>query len=109
LLASRPQKLEHLVVGVVLQAIVTFLRLGRGTPVALLVVEEQIPFFEEAAQKPHLLSYGARKEESEFLPILFGEVLNMAEIELSVLVRQCLKRRIPDTKALRREVKAWQK
>jgi hypothetical protein len=38
-----------------------------------------------------------------------GSWLNMAEIELSVLGRQCLKRRIPDTKTLRREVKAWQK
>ena len=38
-----------------------------------------------------------------------GSWLNMAEIELSVLGRQCLKQRIPDTKALRREVKAWQK
>ena len=31
----------------------------------------------------------------------------MAEIEISVLVRQCLKRRLPDEEALRREAKAW--
>lgn len=34
--------------------------------------------------------------------------LNMVEIELSVLVHQCLKRRIPDLVTLRREVAAWQ-
>lgn len=34
--------------------------------------------------------------------------LNMAELELSVLARQCLSRRIPDAAALAAEVKAWQ-
>jgi hypothetical protein len=34
--------------------------------------------------------------------------LNMVEIELSVLVHQCLKRRIPDMDTLKREVVAWQ-
>lgn len=34
--------------------------------------------------------------------------LNMAEIELSVLARQCLDRRIPDQQALAREVTAWE-
>ena len=37
-----------------------------------------------------------------------GNWLNMAEIELGVLARQCLDRRIPDQAALRRESKAWQ-
>ena len=37
-----------------------------------------------------------------------GSWLNMAEIELSVLNRQCLKRRIPDQASLMREVAAWQ-
>ena len=36
-----------------------------------------------------------------------GSWLNMAEIELSVLTRQCLSRRIPDQQTLRREVIAW--
>ena len=36
-----------------------------------------------------------------------GSWLNMAEIELSVLSRQCLDRRIPDQEALRRETAAW--
>lgn len=33
----------------------------------------------------------------------------MAEIEWSVLARQCLDRRIPDKPALTREVAAWQR
>lgn len=34
--------------------------------------------------------------------------LNIAEIELSVLSRQCLDRRVPDFQTLEAEVKAWQ-
>jgi hypothetical protein len=34
--------------------------------------------------------------------------LNMAELELSVLTRQCLNRRIPDAETLASEIKAWQ-
>jgi len=37
-----------------------------------------------------------------------GSWLNMAELELSVLSRQCLDRRIPDQETLEREVKAWE-
>lgn len=37
-----------------------------------------------------------------------GSWLNIAEIELSVLTRQCLKRRIDNIKAVRKEVLAWQ-
>lgn len=37
-----------------------------------------------------------------------GSWLNMAEIELSVLVRQCLDRRLPDIPTLTQEVQAWQ-
>lgn len=36
-----------------------------------------------------------------------GSWLNMAEIELSILSRQCLDRRIPDQEILRSEVEAW--
>ena len=32
----------------------------------------------------------------------------MAEIELSILSRQCLDRRIPDQATMRKEVKAWE-
>ena len=37
-----------------------------------------------------------------------GSWLNMAEIEFSVLSRQCLSRRIPEQQTLKREVQAWQ-
>jgi transposase len=37
-----------------------------------------------------------------------GSWLNMAEIELSVLARQCLEKRIPDREALAGEVGAWE-
>jgi DDE superfamily endonuclease len=47
------------------------------------------------------------KLEFHFTP-KHGSWLNMAEIELSVLARQCLARRIPDQESLRHEVKAWQ-
>lgn len=36
-----------------------------------------------------------------------GSWLNMAEIELSVLSRQCLDQRIPDQQTLKMEVKSW--
>jgi hypothetical protein len=37
-----------------------------------------------------------------------GSWLNIAEMELSVVARQCLDRRIPDLATLRREVAAWE-
>lgn len=37
-----------------------------------------------------------------------GSWLNMAEIEINVMVRQCLNRRIADIDTLRQEVAAWQ-
>jgi len=49
----------------------------------------------------------AEKLEWHYTP-KHGSWLNMAEIELSVLARQCLDRRIPDTDALKREVAAWE-
>lgn len=36
-----------------------------------------------------------------------GSWLNIAEIELSVLTKQCLERRIPDVATLERETRAW--
>lgn len=38
-----------------------------------------------------------------------GSWLDMAEIELSVLARQCLDRRIPDAATLAREVSRWER
>jgi hypothetical protein len=37
-----------------------------------------------------------------------GSWLNMAEIELSILTKQCLDRRIPAIETLRQETKAWE-
>jgi hypothetical protein len=49
----------------------------------------------------------AQRFEFHFTPV-HGSWLNVAEIELSVLARQCLNRRIPDKATLIREVQAWQ-
>jgi hypothetical protein len=48
----------------------------------------------------------ARRVEFVYTPV-HGSWLNMAEIEISALVRQCLKRRLPDEETLDREAKAW--
>ncbi len=37
-----------------------------------------------------------------------GSWLDMAEIEIGVLSRQCLDRRLPDQETLKREIHAWQ-
>jgi hypothetical protein len=47
-----------------------------------------------------------KRIEFVYTPV-HGSWLNMVEIELSVLVRQCLKRRLPDVKTLQREAQAW--
>lgn len=49
----------------------------------------------------------ADKLEIHYTP-KHGSWLNMAEIELSVLSRQCLDRRLPDAATLQREVAAWE-
>jgi len=36
-----------------------------------------------------------------------GSLLNMAELELSVLTKQCLDRRIPDTQTMKQCVEPW--
>ena len=54
----------------------------------------------EQARRP------ARRVEFVYTPV-DGSWLNMAEIEISALVRQCLKRRLPDEETLRREARAW--
>lgn len=48
----------------------------------------------------------ARRLEIHYTP-KHGSWLNIAEIELSALTRQCLDRRIGDIETLRREVQAW--
>lgn len=47
-----------------------------------------------------------RRVEFCYTPV-HGSWLNMVEVELSVLVRQCLRRRIPEAEILRREAQAW--
>ncbi len=37
-----------------------------------------------------------------------GSWLDMAEIEIGVMARQCLNRRLPDQQTLKREINAWQ-
>lgn len=49
----------------------------------------------------------ARRLEIHYTPV-HGSWLNVAEIELSVLARQCLNRRIGSAAELRREVAVWQ-
>ena len=49
----------------------------------------------------------ARRLEIHYTP-KHGSWLNMAEIEIGVLARQCLDRRIQDQETLRWEVDAWQ-
>lgn len=49
----------------------------------------------------------ADKLEIHYTP-KHGSWLNMAEIELSVLGRQCLDRRLPDVGRLTREIAAWE-
>jgi hypothetical protein len=48
----------------------------------------------------------ARRIEFFYTPV-HGSWLNMVEVEISVLVRQCLKRRLPDMETLGREANAW--
>ena len=47
-----------------------------------------------------------RRIEFVYTPV-HGSWLNMVEVEISVLVRQCLKRRLPDIETLDREARAW--
>ncbi len=50
----------------------------------------------------------AKRLEIHYTP-KHGSWLNMAEIEIGVMSRQCLNRRIPDQETLRSEIRAWQK
>lgn len=50
----------------------------------------------------------AKKLEIHYTP-KHGSWLNMVESELSVLVRQCLQRRIPDLETLETEVSTWER
>ena len=58
------------------------------------------------AFKPQEARRILNKLEMHYTP-KHGSWLNMAEIEFSILSRQCLDRRIPDRETLEREVSAW--
>ena len=60
-------------------------------------------FYETFA--PEVAHRLARRVEFCYTPV-HGSWLNMVEVELSVLVRQCLKRRLPEVETLRREAQA---
>lgn len=49
----------------------------------------------------------SKKLEIHYTP-KHGSWLNMAEIELSILSRQCLNRRIADAETIEKETKAWE-
>ena len=57
--------------------------------------------------EPEEARHLAERFEFHFTP-KHDSWINMAEIELSALVRQCLDRRIPDLATLDQEVQAWQ-
>ncbi len=61
-----------------------------------------------AAFAPEEARRVVKKLESHYTP-KHGSWLNMAEIELSVLQRQCLNRRLPNEATLVHEVEAWEK
>jgi DDE superfamily endonuclease len=60
-----------------------------------------------AAFKPEEARRIAERLEIHYTP-KHGSWLDMAEIEIGVMARQCLDRRIPDQNKLKREIKAWQ-
>ena len=60
-----------------------------------------------AAFPPEIARRLVEKFEIHYTP-KHGSWLDMAEIELSVLSRQCLNRRIPDKETLFKEVQAWE-
>ncbi len=57
---------------------------------------------------PAFRKYRQLSREFHYTP-KHGSWLNMAEIELSVLQRQCLNRRLPDEATLSHEIAAWEK
>jgi hypothetical protein len=59
------------------------------------------------ACEPHEARRLARRREFHYTP-KHGRWVNSAEIELRVLSKQCLHRRIADLKTLRHETKAWE-
>src|SRR3712207_5095050 len=63
--------------------------------------------FYELFRPPSRRGASLKKEREFVYTPRHGSWLNMVEIELSVLVRRCLKRRVPDTQTLEQEARAW--
>jgi hypothetical protein len=57
---------------------------------------------------PDLARSFAQRLEIHYTP-KHGSGLNVAEIELSALTKQCLNRRIPNLEKLNGEISAWEK
>lgn len=57
--------------------------------------------------KPEEARRIAERLEIHYTP-KHGSWLDMAEIEIGIMARQCLDRRIPDQDSLKLEIKAWQ-
>lgn len=76
----------------------------------VLVIDNLITYSRAALYDAFALAEAKRladKLETHYTP-KHGSWLNIAEIELSVLSRQCLDRRVPDAATLQRAVHAWQ-
>ncbi len=67
----------------------------------------KVASFYEAFPPEEARNY-AKRLEIHYTP-KHGSWLDAAEIELSILTKQCLDRRIPNIETLRREVEAWQR
>ncbi len=76
------------------------------------IVQDNLNTHSEASL---MVTFGKRKTKKIMKRIKFhftprhASWLNMAEIEIGVLARQCLKRRIPNMEMLTQEVSAWEK
>ena len=82
------------------------LRVGMGYVCAHYEEVSSIPTPRPPCMRPSSPRRLADKLEIHYTP-KHGSWLNMAEIELSVLSRQCLDRRVPDFETLHAEVAAW--
>jgi hypothetical protein len=65
------QRFQSSVAFIVSQALVTLLGCFGRAPVALLIVEEGVPLFEELAHQTYLLADRALQQEAEIL-LVFG-------------------------------------
>lgn len=67
------------------------------------------------SEKSLIAAFGKQKTRKMMKRIQFhftpkhASWLNMAEVEIGILSRQCIKKRIPDIETLQREVQAWEK